>query len=100
MVAILDSTLREGELHPNIYFTKEMRIKVGRDLAEIGTKRIELPLVYPSRGGKIEDVKPAIDEIQGCYSNSIAVIHIRAFKENVELARAYDAKGHAAYMAY
>jgi hypothetical protein len=50
--------------------------KVGRALAEVGTPRIEFPIMYPSRGGKIEDIKAAVDDIQGCYSNSIAVLHI------------------------
>ena len=99
MVVILDSTFREGELQPGVYFTKEARTKVGRALAEVGTSRIEFPLVYTSRGGKIEDVKAAVDEIQGCYSGTIAVLHCRVLKEDVELARAYDAKGCAIYMA-
>ncbi|MCJ7771440.1 hypothetical protein MUP37_07710, partial [Candidatus Bathyarchaeota archaeon] len=61
MVTILDTTLREGELQPGVYFTKESRIKIAEALAEIGTPRIEFPLVYPNRGGKIDDVKAAVD---------------------------------------
>ncbi|MDQ1279922.1 MAG: Pyruvate carboxyltransferase protein [Thermoproteota archaeon] len=99
MVAILDSTFREGELQPGIYYSKEARVKVGRALAEVGTPRIEFPIMYPSRGGKIEDIKAAVDDIQGCFSNSIAVLHVRVLKEDVELARVYDAKGCCAYMA-
>jgi isopropylmalate/homocitrate/citramalate synthase len=69
MVVVLDSTLREGELQPGVYYTRDTRVKIARALADIGTKRIEFPIIYTSRGGKIEDVKTAIDEIQGCYTN-------------------------------
>lgn len=96
---ILDSTLREGELHAGVYFTKDARIKVGKALADIGTPRIEFPLIYPLRGGKTEDVKTAVDIIQGSYSRSIAVIHARALKKDIEIARTYEAKGCAIYMA-
>jgi isopropylmalate/homocitrate/citramalate synthase len=99
MVTILDSTLREGELQPGVYYTKEGRVKVARALAEVGTPRIEFVIVYPSRGGKLEDVKAAVDEVQECYSGVTAVLHARALREDVELARAYDAKGCAVYMA-
>ncbi len=99
MVIILDSTLREGELQPGVYFTSDNRIKIARALAEVGTQRIEFPIIYTSRGGKIEDVKTAINEVQECYTNVTAVLHMRALKADVELARAYDAKGCAIYMA-
>jgi isopropylmalate/homocitrate/citramalate synthase len=99
MVIVLDSTLREGELQPGVYYTRDTRVKIARALADIGTKRIEFPIIYTSRGGKIEDVKTAIDEIQGCYTNVTAVLHMRALKADVELARSYDAKGCAIYMA-
>jgi isopropylmalate/homocitrate/citramalate synthase len=99
MVVVLDSTLREGELQPGVYYTRDTRVKIARALADIGTKRIEFPIIYTSRGGKIEDVKTAIDEIQGCYTNVTAVLHMRALKADVDLARSYDAKGCAIYMA-
>ena len=99
MVVILDSTLREGELQPGVYYTRDVRVQIATALADVGTQRIEFPLIYPSRGGKIADVKTAIDEVQGCFSNVTAVVHMRAFKADVELARVYDAKGCAIYMA-
>lgn len=99
MVIILDSTLREGELQPGVYYTSDTRVKIARALADIGTQRIEFPIIYTSRGGKIEDVKTAVDEIQGCYTNVTAILHMRALKADVELARVYDAKGCAIYMA-
>lgn len=99
MVVILDTTLREGELQPGVYFTRESRIALGRALAEVGTPRIEVPIIYPSRGGKIEDVKDAVTEIEQNYTASIAVLHARVLKEDIELANSYDATGCAIYMA-
>lgn len=98
MVTILDTTLREGELQPGVYFTKESRIKIAEALAEIGTPRIEFPLVYPNRGGKIDDVKAAVDRVQKNFSK-MAVLQFRAYKPDVELAQSYDADGVALYMA-
>jgi isopropylmalate/homocitrate/citramalate synthase len=99
MVIILDSTLREGELQPGVYYNKDTRVQIARALAEVGTKRIEFPIIYTSRGGKIEDVKTAVNEVQDCYTDVTAVLHMRALKADVEIARAYDATGCAIYMA-
>ena len=60
MVTILDTTLREGELQPGVYFTQESRIRIAEALAQVGTPRIEFPIIYPNRGGRIEDVKAAV----------------------------------------
>jgi isopropylmalate/homocitrate/citramalate synthase len=99
MVVILDTTLREGELQPGVYFTRESRIALGRALAEVGTPRIEFPIVYPSRGGRMEEVKDAVTEIEQNYAKSIAVLHARVLQEDVELANSYDSTGCAIYMA-
>jgi isopropylmalate/homocitrate/citramalate synthase len=99
MVIILDSTLREGELQPGVYYTRDTRVQIANALAAVGTQRIEFPIIYTERGEKIKDVKTAIDEVQECYPNVTAVLHMRALKEDVERARIYDAKGCAIYMA-
>ena len=98
MVTVLDSTLREGELQPGIYFSKENRTRIAEALAEIGTSRIEFPLVYPQRGGKIEDIKTAVTTVQENYGKT-AVLQYRAYRPDVELSQAYDAKGCALFMA-
>jgi 2-isopropylmalate synthase len=98
MVTILDTTLREGELHPGVYFTRESRIRIAEALAQVGTPRIELPLIYPQRGGRIEDVKAAIEVIQESYGKT-AIIQCRAYIPDVELLQGYEAKGCALYMA-
>jgi 2-isopropylmalate synthase len=99
MVVILDTTLREGELHPGVYYTGEARKTVSRALAEVGTPRIEFPLVYPARGGNTNEVKEAVSELQQNYTKSMAVLHARAVREDVDLANSYDAKGCGIYMA-
>jgi len=98
MVTILDTTLREGELQPGVYFTKESRLRVAEALAEVGTPRIEFPIIYPNRGGEVEDIKAAVQRVQDNYSKT-AVLQFRAYRPDVELAQAYDAKGAALFMA-
>jgi len=98
MVTILDTTLREGELQPGVYFTKESRLRVAEALAEVGTPRIEFPIVYPNRGGRVEDIKEAMQRVQESYSKT-AVLQFRAYRPDVELAQDYDAQGCALYMA-
>jgi 2-isopropylmalate synthase len=98
MVTILDTTLREGELQPGVYFTKESRVRVAEALAEVGTPRIEFPIVYPKRGGRVEDVKAAVQRVQESYSRT-AVLQFRAYREDLELAQNYDARGVALFMA-
>ncbi len=99
MTVVLDTTLREGELQPGVYYTREARLAIGQALAEVGTPRIEFPIVYPSRGGRLEEVKDTITMIQQNYSKSIPVIHARAYRKDVELANSYDAEGCAIFMA-
>jgi isopropylmalate/homocitrate/citramalate synthase len=99
MTVVLDTTLREGELQPGVYYTREARLAIGQALAEVGTPRIEFPIVYPSRGGRLEEVKDAITMIQQNYTKSIPVIHARAYRQDVELANSYDAAGCAIFMA-
>ncbi len=98
MVIILDTTLREGELHPGVYFNKESRVRIAEALAEVGTPRIEFPLVYPQRGGNLEDVRAAVATVQENYGKT-AVLQYRAYRPDVELSQAYDAKGCALFMA-
>ena len=98
MVTILDTTLREGELQPGVYFTKEDRLRIAEALAEVGTPRIEFPILYPNRGGRVEDVKAAVERVQENYSKT-AVLQFRAYRPDLELAQSYEAKGVALYMA-
>lgn len=98
MVTILDTTLREGELQPGVYFTKETRLRVAEALAEVGTPRIEFPITYPNRGGRVEDIKAAVQRVQENYSKT-AILQFRAYRPDVELAQGYDAEGAALYMA-
>ncbi|MEM3049063.1 MAG: hypothetical protein QXK72_07625, partial [Candidatus Bathyarchaeia archaeon] len=80
------------------YFNKEARIRIAEALAEIGTPRIEFPLLYPQRGGNPDDVKAAVSVVQENYGKT-AVLQYRAYKADVELSQSYDAKGCALFMA-
>jgi isopropylmalate/homocitrate/citramalate synthase len=99
MLTILDTTLREGELQPGLYFTRESRIQIAQALATIGTRRIEFPIAYPNRGVPARDIKAAVYEVQENFSETIAVLQFRALQEDIALASAYDAKGCAVYLA-
>jgi 2-isopropylmalate synthase len=96
MINVLDTTLREGELHPGIKFTHDNRMVIAEVLAKIGVPRIEFSMVYPSRGGRVKDINEAIDMVQGY--GAIAVLQFRAFHEDLEMATKYHAYGAAPYL--
>ena len=98
MVVILDTTLREGELQPGVYFNCKSRKAIGLALAEIGTRRIEFPIAYPSRGGKVEDIRNAIEEIKKSSNDLQAILQCRACKDDVKNASQYGADGCAVYL--
>jgi len=98
MVIILDSTLREGELQPGVYFDSKTRKDVCLALAEIGTQRIEFPITYPNRGGRIEDIQTVIKEMKNSFEDAQAIIQCRAYEDDVRNAPKYGADGCAVFM--
>ncbi len=98
MVKILDPTLREGILQPGLYFNKNNNVTIASALAEVGTPRIEFPLVYTRRGGKVEDVKDAVDAVQNNYDKT-AVLQFRAYMPDLEQSQVYGARGCALFLA-
>jgi len=99
MVVILDTTLREGELHPGVYYTAEARKTIGLALAEVGTPRIEFPIVHPSRGGLIQDIKSVIEAVRESYGNVELIVQCRALREDIENAANYNADGCGVFLA-
>ncbi|HJN62167.1 MAG TPA: hypothetical protein QGH92_01010 [Candidatus Parcubacteria bacterium] len=95
---ILDTTLREGEIHPGISYSTNERKEIGLDLVELGTPRIEFPLLSLGRGAKLTDITSATKEIEES-SNSIAIIQCRSLKSDIESAQQYEVKGCAVYLA-
>lgn len=94
MPALLDTTLREGELYRK--FDLEVKVEIARCLAEVGLDRIELTVDYPPRTTR-EDVKAVVDVLRG-YDVEV-VIHGRAYPRDVEAAAYYGVEGIGVYIA-
>src|SRR5919204_3887219 len=79
-IRILDSTLREGEQHPRVSFTKKQRIQIAWMLDAFGVDQIEIsPVVSPDH---FEATKTIIR--QGLRADIVA--HVRAIKTDVDVA--------------
>ena len=92
--AILDTTLREGELYKR--FEPEVRARIAECLAEVGVDRIELTVDYPPRTTR-RDVESVLEALKG-YEVEV-VLHGRAYKRDVEAAAKYDVEGVGVYLA-
>ena len=94
MPAILDTTLREGELYRR--FQPELRARIAEALAEVGVDRIELTVDYPPRTTE-RDVRIVLDVLRS-YDVEV-VIHGRALRRDIEAAAKYDVDGVGVYIA-
>ncbi|MCD6313280.1 MAG: hypothetical protein J7L79_05700, partial [Thaumarchaeota archaeon] len=94
MPAILDTTLREGELYKR--FGSETRAKLAECLAEVGVDRIELTVDYPPRTTQ-RDVEVVLEVLRS-YDVEV-VLHGRAYRRDVEAAAKYDVEGIGVYLA-
>ena len=92
--AILDTTLREGELFK--VFNGEMKAQIAKRLAEIGVRRIELTIDYPPRTTEA-DVKPVLDILSG--HEVLIILHGRAYDEDIKSMLKYSVQGCALYMS-
>jgi isopropylmalate/homocitrate/citramalate synthase len=91
-IRILDSTLREGEQHPGVSFTKKQRIQIAWMLDSFGVDQIEIsPIVSKDH---FEATKIIIK--QGLKADILA--HVRAIKSDVDVAISCDASWVATYM--
>src|SRR5207249_10078218 len=91
-IRILDSTLREGEQHPGVTFSNKQRIQIAWMLDYFGVDQIEISPVVSS------DHKEATKTIikQGLRADIVA--HVRALKEDVDIALDCDATWMATYL--
>jgi isopropylmalate/homocitrate/citramalate synthase len=91
-IRILDSTLREGEQHPGVAFTNKQRIQIAWMLDSFGVDQIEISPVVS------QDHRDATKIIirQGLKADILA--HVRAVKEDVNIALDCDATWIATYM--
>ena len=92
--AILDSTLREGELFK--IFPVRVKLSIAEGLVEAGVSRVELTVDYPGRTS-VEDVKPVVELLRE--HGALPVIHGRAAPEDVEAIAKYGEVGCALYMS-
>ncbi len=91
-IRILDSTLREGEQHPGVSFTKKQRIQIAWLLDSFGVDQIEIsPVVSQDH---FDATKTIIR--QGLKADILA--HVRAIKSDVDIAISCDASWVATYL--
>lgn len=81
MVWVLDSTLREGEQTPGVYFDKHIKLAIANLLDEIGVDIIEAghPMVTP-------EIHYSVKSIAQKGLKSIVGAHSRSLKSDVDLA--------------
>ncbi|MBM4170885.1 MAG: 2-isopropylmalate synthase [Ignavibacteria bacterium] len=81
MVWVLDSTLREGEQTPGVYFDKHIKLAIANLLNEIGVDIIEAghPVVTP-------EIHAAVKSIAQKGFKSIVGAHSRSLKNDIDLA--------------
>jgi isopropylmalate/homocitrate/citramalate synthase len=91
-IKILDSTLREGEQHPGVFFSNKQRIQIAWMLDSFGVNQIEIsPVVSIDHR---EATKIIIK--QGLKADIIA--HVRAIKSDIDVAIDCDATWVATYL--
>lgn len=91
-IKILDSTLREGEQHPGIYFTNKQRIQIAWMLDYFGVDQIEISPIVSS--DHLEATRTIIK--QGLSAD--IVTHVRALKKDIDVALKCDAVWIATYL--
>ena len=90
-ISILDSTLREGEQSPGIYFTLRQRIQLAWMLDYFGVNAIEISPVISN------EHEESCKKILKAGLNATIVLHNRALKEDVDITLRCDADYIAMY---
>ncbi len=80
-LAILDSTLREGEQFAGAFFTLEQRLQIARLLEALGVAFIEVPSPIAS-----PETRQAVQELCALDLRSHIVAHVRCVEADVEAA--------------
>lgn len=94
MVAILDTTLREGEQTPYVSFTIDEKIEIAKQLDKVGVEMIEAgdPSVSPN-------IAKAIQSIAKLGLNAEIVAHSMARKDGIDKAKQVGADRVAIFFA-
>jgi homocitrate synthase len=80
-LAILDSTLREGEQFTNAFFTLEQRLQIARLLDTVGVELIEVPSPVVS-----PDIRQAVQALCELDLSAHIVAHVRCVEADVQAA--------------
>ncbi|MCL1928195.1 MAG: hypothetical protein FWG07_05320, partial [Treponema sp.] len=80
-ILIHDCTLRDGEQTPRVYYTKPERVRIARQLNELGVDRIEIGMPIIS-----EELRNAIKEVVALKLKSKIVVFARANPEDIRLS--------------
>ena len=80
-LAILDSTLREGEQFTNAFFTLEQRLQIARLLDTVGVEFIEVPSPVVS-----PDIRQAVQALCQLDLSAHIVAHVRCVEADVQAA--------------
>jgi 2-isopropylmalate synthase len=81
MIKILDTTLREGEQTPGVYFDVHIKVAIADLLDEVGVDIIETG--HPA---VTEEIHHAVEEIANRNLNAAIGAHARSLKKDVDLA--------------
>lgn len=81
MIKILDSTLREGEQTPGVYFDVHIKTSIAELLNEIGIDIVEIG--HPA---VTKEIFKAVEGIANINMNALSGAHSRSLKEDVDLA--------------
>jgi len=94
MVAILDTTLREGEQTPYVGFTLEEKLEIARQLDRIGVEMIEAGDPSVSL-----NIAKAVERIAKAGLNAEIVAHSMARKESIDISKNVGADRVAIFFA-
>lgn len=81
MVKILDTTLREGEQTPGVYFDVHIKVAIADLLDEIG-----IDIIETGHPAVTEEIHHAVEEIAGRNLNAKIGAHARSLQKDVDLA--------------
>jgi len=81
LIKVLDSTLREGEQTPGVYFDRHIKLAIAQMLDAIGIDIIETG--HPT---VTEDIRSAVHNIAHSKLNAIVAAHSRSVKSDIDTA--------------
>ena len=81
MIEVLDSTLREGEQTPGVYFDAHIKLAVARALDKVGVQYIEAG--HPAVSS---DIRDAVRQLAASGLNAVVGAHSRSLTKDVDAA--------------